>query len=203
MPAPFQHPVRRLAARLRCNEHGAYMLELALIMPAFLMLVMGIFDIGFQMYAKSVLAGAVEQASRAATLEANNLSQSNLDGDVVAAVGDVASYATLSFQRTNYRNFSDVAQPENFTDGNGNGVRDAGECFEDANGSGSWDADRGGQGQGGADDVVIYRVTMSYDRIFPLWQFLDESQQEDIVVTTVLRNQPFSNQNNTTQVVCT
>lgn len=192
----------RCLRRLRRDERGAYMIELAMILPAFLMLMMGIFDIGFQMYAKAVLAGAVEQASRAATLETNNISQTNVDQEVRAAVGDVANYATLSFQRTNYSNFSDVEQPENFTDSNGNGSRDAGECFEDANGNNSWDADRGGAGQGGADDVVIYRVTMSYDRLFPLWRMLDESQQESIRVTTVLRNQPFTTQNNSTQVVC-
>lgn len=194
---------RRMLARLRRDNRGAYMLELALILPTFLILMMGIFDIGVQMYAKAVLSGAVEQASRAATLETNNLSQTNVDQEVRDAVGTVASYATLSFQRTNYRNFSDVSQPENFTDSNGNGVRNAGECFEDANGNNQWDADRGGAGQGGADDVVIYRVTMTYDRLFPLWSLLGEPQQEDIRVSTVLRNQPFSAQNSSTQVVCT
>jgi hypothetical protein len=193
----------RLFDQLRMDERGAYLLELALILPAFLMLMMGIFDIGFQMYAKSVLAGSVEQAARASTLESNNLSQTNVDQQVRDAVGDVADYATLSFARTNYRNFSDVSQPENFTDSNGNGVRNPGECFEDVNGNNQWDADRGSTGQGGADDVVIYRVTMTYDRLFPLWRMLDESQTEDIVVTTVLRNQPFTTQNSSTQVICT
>lgn len=193
----------RLIQRLRRDDRGAYLLELALILPAFLMLTMGIFDIGFAMYAKSVLTGAVEEAARASTLESNNLSQTNIDQDVSAAVGDVANYASLAFQRTNYRSFSNVAQPENYTDSNGNGVRNAGECFEDTNGNNNWDADQGGAGQGGADDVVIYRVTMSYDRIFPLWRMLDEQQAESIRVTTVLRNQPFTTQNNSTQVVCT
>ncbi len=195
--------MNRLFKSLQRDERGAYLLELAMILPAFLMLMMGIFDIGFQMYAKSVLAGAVDQASRASTLEANNLSQTSVDQEVRDAVGDVANYASLSFARANYRNFSDVAQPEPFTDGNGNGVRNPGECFEDSNGNNQWDADRGGNGQGGADDVVIYRVTMTYNRLFPLWRMLDETQSENIVVTTVLRNQPFTTQNNSTQVICT
>jgi Flp pilus assembly pilin Flp len=193
----------KLFHRLHRNEDGAYMIELALIMPVFLMLMMGIFDIGFQMYAKSVLAGAVEEAGRASTLEANNLDQTNVDDDVRRAVGNVAAYGTLSFSRLNYRNFSNVAQPEPFTDSNNNGVRNPGECFEDSNGNNQWDADQGGAGQGGADDVVIYRATLTYNRLFPLWRILGEPQAEDIRVTTVLRNQPFSAQNANTTVVCT
>jgi Flp pilus assembly protein TadG len=188
--------------RLRRNEDGAYMLELALILPAFLMLMMGIFDIGFQMYAKSVLAGAVEEAARSSTLESNNLNQSDVDQRVRDAVGNVASYATLSFSRTNYRNFANVNQPENFTDSNNNGVRNPGECYEDRNNSNSWDASGGAAGQGGADDVVLYRATISYNRLFPLWRMLGEPQNESIRVSTVLRNQPFNVQSAAT-VRCT
>jgi Flp pilus assembly protein TadG len=194
--------MNRLFNRLRRDERGAYMLELALILPAFLMLIMGIFDIGFQMYAKSVLAGSVEQAARASTLESNNLNQTNVDQQVRDAVGDVASYATLSFSRTNYRNFSNVGQPESFTDTNNNGVRNAGECYEDRNGNNTYDTSGGGAGQGGADDVVLYRVQMSFDRVFPLWRMLGEPQRQTIEVRTVLRNQPFNVQSSA-QVICT
>ncbi len=188
---------------LRRDDTGAYMIEFALVMPTFLLLIMGIFDIGVQMYAKAVLAGAVEEAARSSTLEANNSDQSAVDDRVRDAMGTVASYATLSFARQSYNNFSDVAEAEAFTDRNSNGTRDAGECFEDANANGTWDQDHGASGQGGADDVVLYRVTMTYDRIFPLWRMLGEPQAEDITVTTVLRNQPFTNQTDATVAVCT
>lgn len=195
-------PTNPLMRRLRRDERGAYMLELALIMPAFLMLIMGIFDIGFQMYAKSVLAGAVEQAARASTLEANNASQTAVDQEVRDAVGDVAAYATLNFSRINYRSFSNVNQPESFTDTNNNGVRNPGECYEDRNGNGNFDTSGGAAGQGGADDVVLYRVRMSFDRVFPLWQMLGEPQRNTIEVRTVLRNQPFNVQSSA-RVICT
>jgi Flp pilus assembly protein TadG len=192
----------KLLFRLRRSEKGAYMIELALILPVFLMLMMGIFDIGFQMYAKSVLAGAVEEAGRGSTLESNNLNQTDVDQRVRTAVGNVADYATLSFSRTNYRNFSNVNQPESFTDNNNNGVRNPGECYEDRNNNNTWDASGGAAGQGGADDVVLYRATMSYNRLFPLWRMLGEPQNESIVVSTVLRNQPFNVQTAAT-VRCT
>ncbi len=183
---------RRSLAR---DERGAYMMEFALVMPVFLMLIMGIFDIGMQMYAKAVLAGAVEQAARMNTLETNNASQTGIDQIVRDQVGRVARYGTLSFSRQNYQDFSSVGQPEKFTDSNSNGVRNSGECFTDSNGNGVWDADSGGSGQGGASDVVVYRANLTFDRLFPLWKMLGEPQRKTITISTVLRNQPFSNQN--------
>ena len=70
---------RTFSRRLRSDERGAYLIELALLLPMFLMLIMGIFDIGIAMYAKSVLAGAVEQAARENTLETSANSQTAID----------------------------------------------------------------------------------------------------------------------------
>ena len=76
-------------------------------------------------------------------------------------------------------------------------------AFRNVNGNSTWDADRGASGQGGASDVVVYTVTLSYNRLFPLWKMLGEPQAADIEVTTVLRNQPYMNQNSTSSVICT
>ena len=185
------------------DQRGAYMIEFAMVMPTFLLLMMGSFDIGMQMYAKAVLSGAVEQAARLNTLETNSSSQSAVDQAVRDQVGRVARYGTLSFSRLNYQDFSGVGKPEDFTDSNGNGVRNAGECYQDVNGNSTWDADRGETGQGGANDVVLYRVNLTFDRLFPLWKMLGEPQQKTLTVSTTLRNQPYTNQNSTSVVRCT
>lgn len=200
--ASLTRTLRRIRL-LRHDENGAYMIEFALIMPAFLMLVMGIFDIGMQMYAKSVLSGAVEQAARLNTLEANASNASVVDQAVRDQVGRVARYGTLNFSRLNYRDFSGVGRQEPFTDSNGNGVRNAGECYTDMNNNSTWDADQGGSGQGGAGDVVLYRVSLTFDRLFPLWKMLGEPQSETITISTVLRNQPYTAQSNNSTVRCT
>ncbi len=194
---------KSLVARLHDDSSGAYMIEFAMILPPFLMLVMGTFDIGMQMYAKSVLAGAVEQAARLNTLETNATNQSAVDQAVRDQVGRVARYGSLQFSRQSYQDFSDVGTPEDFTDANGDGVRNPGECFQDANGNGTWNADRGSNGQGGANDAVLYRVSLTFNRLFPLWKMLGEPQQKTITVSTTLRNQPYSTQTNGTTVVCT
>lgn len=200
--ASLTRTLRRIRL-LRRDENGAYMIEFALIMPAFLMLVMGIFDIGMQMYAKSVLAGAVEQAARLNTLEANATNANTVDQAVRDQVGRVARYGTLNFTRLNYRDFSGVGRQEPFTDSNNNGVRNAGECYTDMNNNSTWDADQGGSGQGGAGDVVLYRVSLTFDRLFPLWKMLGEPQSETITISTVLRNQPYTAQTNNSTVRCT
>ena len=82
--------------------------------------------------------------------------------------------------------------PEDFNDSNGNGLYDPNECFTDMNGNARWDADRGrSNSQGGADDVVLYTVSVSYNKIFPLWKLIGQPSTNVISAETTLRNQPF------------
>lgn len=202
MRAPHSMAQQKGARHLLADEGGAYMMELALIMPAFLMLIMGTFDLGFQMYAKATLAGAVEQAGRTNTLEQNASDQTTVDQSVRDAVARTAPGASLAFTRTNYVSFSDLNNPEAFNDTNGNGAHDSFECFSDANSNGTYDTSRGSGGQGGASDVTLYQVDMTFDRIFPLWSMLGQPQSKTITVKTVLRNQPYTNQTDSTVTVC-
>ncbi|MEQ1687407.1 MAG: TadE/TadG family type IV pilus assembly protein [Sphingopyxis sp.] len=195
-------PNRKLRRSLLRNEDGAYMMEMALIMPAFLMLIMGTFDMGFQMYAKASLNGAVEHAARTNTLEQNASDQTAVDQRVRDQMAITARYASLTFSRTNYVSFSDLNNPETFNDTNGNGAHDSFECFSDANNNGTYDTNRGAGGQGGASDVTLYQVNMTFNRVFPLWAMLGQPQSKTITAKTVLRNQPYTNQTDSTVTVC-
>ncbi|KAE8235610.1 hypothetical protein A4X03_0g9717, partial [Tilletia caries] len=110
---------------------------------------MGIFDFSWQIYGKQVLQGAVSKAARDATLESNAINQAALDTKVREKVLNVFKNGDVTFERKSYDSYSEVGQPEAFTDSNKNGRYDAGECFEDVNGNSSWDADRGATGNGG------------------------------------------------------
>ena len=181
-----------LLRRLRDSERGAALVEFAFTGPLFLLLLMGIFDYSWQMYAKQVLQGAVAKAARSATLETGSTSQSALDDVVKAAVKNVFPQAQVTFARRTYDNFSEVGNPEPFNDDNGDHVRQNTECFEDVNGNGVWDSDRARGGNGGADDVVLYTVQMRFNRVLPVWRMLGQPQQATLTETTVLRNQPFA-----------
>lgn len=194
---------RLLIRRLRRSEQGNAIVEFALTAPVFLLILMGIFDYSWQIYGKQVLQGAVSKAARDATLEGNALNQTALDEKVRQKVLKVFRNGQVTFVRKAYDSYSEVGEPEAFTDSNNNSRYDSGECFEDVNGNNSWDADRGQTGNGGAEDVVLYTATLEIERVLPVWNMLGQSQRSRMEATTVLRNQPYNAATSTKKVICT
>ena len=129
--------------RLAADTRGLTVIEFALISPTLLVLMMGTFDMGFRTYAASVLQGEVQKAARDATLETGSSAGAALNTRVQDQVSRVISNGTWTFTRKSYSSFTRAGQAENFTDSNGNGSRDAGECYQDENGNSNWDADVG------------------------------------------------------------
>lgn len=180
--------------RLRHDIAGAYLVEFALILPVFLMFIMATFDLGVQMYARHVLNGSVTEAARNSTLEKNAASQTAIDTAVRDAMNRLGSFGTVTIKRSNYLDYGDIDKPEQYKDTNGNGRYDLGECFEDANVNGVWDASRAGTGQGGAVDVVVIDAEFKFNRLFPGWSFLGQPQQATLKASTAIRNQPYGMQ---------
>lgn len=190
--------------RIRKDRRGVTVTEFGLIAPTFLMLLLGVFDLGYTVYARAILDGAVQKAGRDSTLETGSANLATLDAKVKTNLGGLAEGANFTYVRRNYRDFAKVGLPEDFEDKNGNGNRDPGECFTDENGNTTWDRDLGKDGIGGARDVVLYTVNMTFQRKFPLYALIGLSSQATISSATVLRNQPFASQNaETKQVICT
>lgn len=181
--------MRGLLQSLRRDREGATFVEFALISPVLLIALMGAMDAAFNAYTSMVLRGAVADAARDATIEAAD--SGALDVAVTNQVRGVLPTAQFAFGRKSYDSFSTVGTPEDYDDLNTDGACNDGEPFEDANGNGIWDADRGKTGNGGARDVVEYRVTMSYDRLFPAPELIGMPAQFSVTATTLLRNQPF------------
>ena len=99
---------------------------------------------------------------------------------------------TYCSTRLSYATFGAVG-PEPFEDTNGNNQRDPGECYRDINGNGSWDAEPGTTGQGGANDVVLYTMKVTYPRLFPLYGMLGWSGNQSIAASTARFNGPTRN----------
>ena len=195
----------RFLSLLRRDRRGTAITEFALTAPVFLLLVMGIFDYCWQVYAQQVLQGAVGDAARQSTLEANAIAarQTALDDVVRAKVKGVFGNANVQFSRKAYQDFSGVSQREALEDANNNGVADRGECFDDMNGNNSWDSqDQARSGNGGASDVVLYTATATINRILPVWRMLGQSQQVTLKSSTVLRNQPYATAVSVRKRVC-
>jgi Flp pilus assembly pilin Flp len=176
---------------LRDDEAGVTVVEFALIAPVLLVMVMGLFDMGYTMYVNSMLQGAIQKVARDSTIEGAAGSTAALDQRVTDAVKTVVFHSTLNFSRKSYASFSDVSQPEDFTDLDSDGDCNSGEPYEDANGNGTWDEDRGVAGQGGARDAVLYSVRVTYARPFPIASLIGQDDTFTLESSTVLRNQPY------------
>ena len=182
--------------RLHEDRRGAAALEFALVAPALLLTIMGIFDVGYNIYANTMVQGAIQHAARDSTIEGSDLRLDQIDARVARAVHNVVPRATVAFSRKAYANFADVSRPEDFTDSDANGRCDNGEPFEDANRNGTWDDNRGSSGQGGARDAVLYAVTVTYARGFPMASLIGLPDTVTTEAATVLRNQPYKLQDN-------
>jgi len=186
------------------DARGSTIMEFGLVAPVVILMLMGFFDLGHSMYVRSVLQGAVEKAARDGTLESGATNSTALDDKVKTQMRPIAGkWATYLSTRKSYSTFTNVAQAETFTDTNSNGVRNAGECFQDVNGNSTYDTDMGKSGQGGASDVVLYTMTVSYPRMFPLYGLLRWSRNVSISGSTVLRNQPYGVQTFPSVTICT
>ncbi len=176
---------------IRRDCTGATAVEFALIAPVLVLALIGLFDMGYAVYANTMLQGALQRAARESTVEGAANRVSEINKAVIDEVSPVVPEANFTFTRKSYANFSDVGVGEDYTDANNNNVCDDGEAFEDANGNGVWDQDRGTQGAGGARDAVLYTVTMKYPRMFPMASLIGLPQVVTNTASTVLRNQPY------------
>lgn len=195
--------MRRPLRSLRRNSRGVTAVEFAIVAPVMMLMLMGICDLAYQIYAQSILNGALQKAGRDATIQgaANNTTQ--IDDKVKSMIQKIAANATFTVTRKNYDSFS-VIKPEPFTDNNSNGIRNTGECYTDVNGNGQWDQDPGSDGQGGADDVTLYTMTVTYPRLFPVAGFFGWPSKQTISATTLLKNQPYASQTVVTpKQICT
>lgn len=184
--------MRRFLRQLATDCRGATIVEFAMVTPALLLTLMGLFDMSHNMYTAQMLNGAIQQAARNSTIEGAGGREAALDAIVTRSVKAVSPNATVRFTRTAYRDFTSVGRPEDWSDVDNDGSCNNGEPFEDANGNGTWDRDPGSSGFGGARDAVLYTVTIDYPRLFPIARLIPgQSEQMQMQSSTVLRNQPF------------
>lgn len=183
---------RGFARRLRADTSGVTIIEFAIVAPAFLIMLMGMLDIGQMIYGKSILNGAVQAAARSSSLETGDTAAA--DAMVLDRVEGILPGVDISSTRTSYYDFADIGRPERWNDADGDGSCNDGEAFTDENGNEEWDEDIGVSGNGGANDVVIYSVSATYDPVFKV-PFMPEAwASRSLEATAIRKNQPYANQ---------
>jgi Flp pilus assembly protein TadG len=201
LPRPSTATLSSIAGHVRAlcsDERGATIVEFAMIAPVMALTLLGTYDMGHTLYMEGALQGIVQKTARDATLEGGSTvaMQTKFDERVKKQVMAISNNGDLKITRRFYRTFSDAAaaKAEIWSDTNKNEVCDAGEPYEDANNNNAWDRDGGNAGQGGAKDAVVYTASISYPRTFPLYGLIGASQKVTVKATTILRNQPFGDQ---------
>lgn len=172
------------------DRRGVAAVEFALVAPVLLLMLIGIFDMGHMAYVWSVLHGAVQQVGRNGTLEDTSTTQ--IDAYVRQIVQGVAPGATVDTKRSSYYDFSDIARPEVWNDKNGDGTCNNSETYSDENRNGRWDADIGKDGNGGANDVVVYTVTVTYSPLFAIPLLGTVGTTRTLTAKAVVKNQPYA-----------
>ncbi|MDE2561303.1 MAG: pilus assembly protein [Sphingomonadales bacterium] len=156
------------------------------------MFLIGLLDMGQSIYGQVVLDGAVAKAARSSSLETANTAAA--DAEVATLVGKVLPGAQIASKRESYYDFGDVGRPEKWNDANNDGTCSNGEVYVDENGNGQWDSDIGVSGNGGANDVVVYTVTATYDPLFKVPFIPQLWSARKLTASTITKNQPFANQ---------
>ncbi|WP_417594688.1 TadE/TadG family type IV pilus assembly protein [Parasphingorhabdus sp.] len=176
------------------NESGATLVEFGLVAGPFILMLLGIMDLGYRGYVDTVSKSVLHQVARDAST--GEMTVAEIKQQVNDGLDDlVLDDAVIAVTTQSYFDFTNIGKPEKLTtDNNGNGEVDPGDCFIDNNGNGVFDTDYGIEGTGGPDDIVSYNIEIKSPRLFPLASMIGLDEEMVISNSTAVRNQPFGAQ---------
>lgn len=187
-----------VALNLLTDNSAVSITEFGLIAPVVATMLLGIMDAGHTLYMRTVLDGAIQDIARDSSLEDGGIlaKQEAINARITQQIKRLNKNATVNITRRYYRNFTNAynADAEEFTDTNNDGECNNGEPYVDANLNETWDSDGGDAGQGGAKDVSIVTVKVTYERLFPMAALAGLPENVTVAANTVLANQPYGDQ---------
>ncbi|WP_212592670.1 TadE/TadG family type IV pilus assembly protein [Sphingomonas insulae] len=176
------------------DDKGITIVEFAIVAPCLVLLMIGLLDLGFKAYVGIQLQGALEQSARQVTVGTSTTTAA-LTSLVKTQIVKIVPKASVSVVPTSYYDFANVGKPEPITtDTAPLGTFNQGDCFQDLNGNGVWDADAGSSGTGGSEDIVYYTATVTYPDLLPAAKLFGFSSTATVTGTTMMKNQPYASQ---------
>lgn len=192
--------MRRPWRQLR-DERGVAAVEFGILLIPLTVVLLGMLDVGYHMYVRSVLQGALNDVARQASVEdpvftsEGDTIEEQIDSALQERMDVLVHGGTFAIDKSAYHQFSRMGRPEKLTrDPDGDGQVDPGDCWRDDVPNGEFDTDSGRTGTGGADDIVMYEVTVVTPRIVPIANFIGLPDDYTITVNTAIRNQPYADQ---------
>ncbi|PCI49973.1 MAG: hypothetical protein COB49_04505 [Alphaproteobacteria bacterium] len=185
------------AVRTLYHRHeGMAAVEYAMVLPLFVIMTVGGFELGKVYMVNSSLEGAISNATRTAmtgNVPNSYTNRSDYIADIVLSNledAGVTSGVTISMQV--YGSFADIGEPEPYVDANNNSQYDPGECFSDINDNTVWDDDMGSSGAGGEENIVLMSVDINLPYMTGIMAHMMGGQDSiNLSASTVIRNEPF------------
>lgn len=176
--------------RLMGDTRGIAAIEFAMLSIPLFLLIMGGIEFGFMMFAKARLNGVLQEAARMATTgddDTNGAKGEKIDAMVKKELAFTKT-TKVSVDKSYYDSFDQVRQPEVKNISGTNPPY----CWTDVNGNQKWDADPARDGLGGANDIINYKVTVTYDTFFPIVTDM-VTRNKSMILTgqATLQNEPF------------
>lgn len=176
--------------RIRADSRGVTIVEFAIVVVPLALAILAFMDLGHRIFLTAQLNGTLHQAARMASI--GDTPGEEIDSYVKSRISALIDPQHVKITKRAYTDFSRVGKPEKITsDTTPKGAYNVGDCFEDGNGNGQYDASGGSTGLGGADDIVHYEVEINYPRFVPLGG-LGWGSREIVKANTVLKNQPYA-----------
>ena len=185
---------RRPLRQLTSQRQGAAVAEFAMILPIFMLMVMGIMDFGMTLFVNATLEGAVRDASRYGVTGQDGGDRLQVIRDIIAdrTVGlvdiDVADIRTRI-----YESFEDIGYTEPLI---GDPPPEGEEMvpgvhYDDLNSNGEWDEDLGQEGVGGPDEIVLYTINYELPMISGLVKHVMGGDAVSLSTSIAVKNEPF------------
>lgn len=180
--------------RILRDQRGATLVEFGLVAGPFILMLLGIMDLGYRGYLDTVSKSVLHQVARDAST--GEMTTAEIEQQVENGLDDlILKDAVITVSTESYFDFTNIGKPEKLTvDNDGNGEVDPGDCFIDNNGNGVFDTDYGIAGTGGPDDIVSYKIEIVSPRLFPLASMIGLDETMTISNSTAVRNQPYGAQ---------
>ncbi len=183
----------RLRNLLRSND-GITAIEFALISPVLLLFVLGTLEFSMIMFASAVMESATNNSARLGKTgyaPSGTTRQQLIIDSINNRTAGLLDSTKITITTKVYSSFTNVSDPEAYTDSNANGVYNLGEPYSDSNGNGQWDSDMGSAGLGSASDIVLYTVSYPWKIMTPVISNIIGATYT-ITVRTVVKNEPFN-----------
>lgn len=181
---------------LASDQDGAAVVELAIMLPVFVTMLCGFIDFAHWAYVRAATHGSLESVARGAGVGGTTVDPRTYEVKVENLVREIADSAEFDWEKKSYFEFSGVGKPEKLaSDLDGDGAYDAGDCWEDLNPNLVYDTEPGRDGIGGADDIVFYKVTVTFDPLISLINLLPGVPEDrTVVASTIIKRQPHAAQ---------